>query len=137
MQNGKLLADSALVITSALPNGAASTTSSAVDLQNTANGDFAAEVEFEVSAPALVVGDLPNADTMIYDIVHSVNSDLSSPATLIENLITQTGAGGIGAAAATARFRVPNGVRRYIGVKATNSGAGDASDKSLTFTPRF
>lgn len=137
MQNANLLVDAALVQSIALPNGAASVTSAAIDFMNSANGDLKADVELLISAPLLVVGDLANADTMTYDIVHSVNADLSSPATLLDNVITQTGAGGVGAAAATATVRLPHDVRRYVGVKATNSGAGDASDKSVTLTPRF
>lgn len=137
MQNANLLVDAALVKTKALPNGAADVTSDAIDLMNSANGDFQANVELVVAAPALVVGDLADAATMTYDIVHSVNSDLSSPATLLDNVITQTGAGGAGAAAATATVRLPHNVRRYVGVKATNSGAGDASDKSVTLTAKF
>lgn len=137
MQNANLLVDAALVQSIALPNGAASVTSAAIDLMNSANGDFKADVELLVSAPLLVVGDLANGDTMTYDIVHSVNANLSSPATLFDNVITQTGAGGAGAAAATATVRLPANVRRYVGVKATNDGAGDASDKSATLTPRF
>lgn len=137
MQNSNLLVDAALVKTRALPNGAASVTSDGIDLMNSANGDFKADCELIVNAPALVVGDLADAATMTYDIVHSVNSDMSSPATLLDNVITQTGAGGAGAAAAELNVRLPSDVRRYVAVKATNSGAGDASDKSVTITPKF
>lgn len=127
-----LLKDNLLKVTEALPNGAADVTSDAIDLGHGANGDFLAGAELLITAPALVVGDLANAATMKYDIIHSDNADLSSPSTLVTAAITQTGAGGVGAAAATYYWRPPVDVKRYIGVKATNSGAGDASDKSFT-----
>lgn len=124
--------DSLLKVTKALPNGAAAVTSDAIDLGHGSRGDFIAAAELLITAPALVVGDLANGETMKYDIIHSDNSDLSSPATLVAAAITQTGAGGAGAGAATYYWHPPVDVKQYIGVKATNSGAGDASDKSLT-----
>ena len=51
---------------------------------------------------------------------------------LLHDVIVQTGAGGVGAAAATAQLALPSGVNRYVRVKATNSGSADASAKSLT-----
>lgn len=131
------LKDALMKVTKALPNGAASVTSDAIDLGHSSRGDFLANAELLITAPALVVGDLANTETMKYDIIHSDNSDLSSPATLITAAITQTGAGGAGAAAATYSWRPPVDVKRYIGVKATNSGAGDASDKSMTLEMVF
>ncbi|MCY2968426.1 MAG: hypothetical protein NT069_33175, partial [Planctomycetota bacterium] len=95
-------------------------------------GDFVAQVELLISAPALAVGQLANGSTMKYDVVMSVNSDLSSPTIIAKEVIVQTGAGGAGAAAATARFRLPTNCARYVGVKATNSAAADASAASLT-----
>lgn len=127
-----ILADTQLKVTKALPNGAASTTSDAIDLASGTNGDFLAPCELLISAPALGVTPLPDAKTMKYSVVHSVNADLSSPATLAPDVLTQTGAGGAGAAAATFRFRLPTDVRRYIGVKATGSASGDASGSSMT-----
>jgi hypothetical protein len=119
-------------VTRALPTGASSVTSTAITLGNSTRGDFVAEVECLVTAPALAVGQLANASTMTYDIVHSVNSDLSSPATIAPGVIVQTGAGGVGAAAATFRWVPPTNVRGYIGLKATNSAAADASAASAT-----
>lgn len=129
------LRDAGLKVTKALPNGAASVTSDAIDTGKTStSGHQPGEVEYLLSAPALVVGDLANGETMKYDVVTGDSSDLtSSPTTLVTAAITQTGAGGVGAAAATYRFRPPTNAKRYIGFKATNSGAGDASDKSGTF----
>lgn len=131
------LKDAAVKQTKALPNGAASTTSDAIDLGHSTAGDFVADVEFKVSAPALGATPMPDAKTMKYSIVHSHNSDLSSPATLMTDIIVQTGAGGVGCAAADVTVRLPVDVRRYIGVKATGSGSGDASASSVTIEGLF
>lgn len=126
--------DANLLITKALPNGAAAVTSDAIDTGKSSTHDTqVGTVEFLLTAPALVVGDLANGDTIKYDIIWGDSADLtSSPTTYITSALVQTGAGGAGAAAATFRFRVPTSAKRYIGFKATNSGAGDASDKSAT-----
>lgn len=131
------LKDAAVKQTKALPNGAASTTSDAIDLGHSTAGDFLADVEFKVTAPALGATPLPDAKTMKYSIVHSHNADLSSPATLITDIIVQTGAGGVGAIAAEWIGRLPVDVRRYVGVKATGSGSGDASGSSVILEGLF
>ena len=125
---GPNVRDSQLIVTRALPNGAANVTSNAIDLGVVgANTDFLALCELLISAPAMGATPMPDAKTMKYDIIHSDNSDLSSPVTLIAAAITQTGAGGVGCAAATYRWKPPTNVKRYIGVKATGSAAGDAT----------
>lgn len=129
--------DTGLQVTKALPNGAASVTTDAIDLGHGANGQFLAQCELLIEAPALVVGDLADAATMKFDIVQSANSDLSSPTVVAKEVLVQTGAGGVGAAAAAARFRPATNSARYVGVKATNSGVGDASDKSVTVSLVF
>lgn len=132
-----LLKDSALEKSKALPNGAAATTCDAIDLGHGSHGDFVADVEFEIEAPALGATPMPDAKTMKYDVIHSDSSDLSGPSTLIAAAITQTGAGGAGCDAATYRFRLPTSVKRYVGVKATGSGSGNASGSSFTLRARF
>lgn len=126
------LKDEELAITLALPNGIATVASDGFDLGHGTNGDFLANCELLIEAPALVVGDLANGDTVIYDVYHDTDSAFGSETLLMDNVITQTGAGGAGAAAATAQVRLPVDVKRYVRVKASNSGAGDASDKSAT-----
>lgn len=123
--------------TKALPNGAAAATSDAIDLGHTNAGRLLADVEFLVSAPALGATPMPDGKTMIYAVVVSANSDLSSPTVLYDRLIVQTGAGGAGAAAATARFRLPTNVARYLGVRATGSASGDASGSTFTVEAMF
>lgn len=124
--------DAALKVTKALPNGAANVTSDAIDLGKTSAGDFVANVEFLLSAPALTTAQQPDAKTMIYDVLVSDNADMSVPTTLIAGAITQTGAGGAGAAAATYKFKLPTNTKRYLAIKATGSAVGDSSAKSLT-----
>jgi len=123
--------DANLKKTIALPNGAATVATAGIDLQNGSKGDFVAECELEIVAPALDVGDLPNTETMIYHVYAAASSDFSDETLLYGNVITQTGAGGAGAAAQTKQVRLPVDVDRYLRVKAVNSGAGDASDKSV------
>lgn len=124
--------DTQLEQTKALPNGAATVASTGFDTQVGAKGDLLATMELEISSPALTTGELPDTETMIYDVYHDTASDFSGEALLMDNVLTQTGAGGAGAAAASTKVRLPVDVNRYVRVKATNSGAGDASGKTLT-----
>lgn len=125
--------DALLKVTKALPNGAASTTSSALDLGMSANGQFLAQCELLVTVPALSTAQQPDAKVQTYFIVESDNSDLSSPVVVCRlEKLTQTGAGGAGAAGATQRYRPSTNSKRYIGVKSTGSAAGDASGVSMT-----
>ncbi len=129
---GYSVRDNAHKVTKALPNGAAATTSDAIDLGLTARSDFTAPCELLITAPALGATPLPDAKTMKYDILMSDQSNLGTPTTLVAAAITQTGASSAGAVGAEYRFRLPTGVKRYIGVKATGSGSGDASGSSFT-----
>jgi len=129
------LKDAALEVTKALPNGAASVNSAGIDLGLATEGQHLSECELVIEAPALATADLPDTKTMTYKVEHS--ADNSSYADLFLSVIVQTGAGGAGAVAATKRLRLPVDVRRYVRVTATNSGTGDASDKSLTAGLRF
>lgn len=130
--------DAELIETKALPNGAASIYSDPIDLGAlSAAGARLHSGELLLSAPALATADLGDAATMTYDLQMDNDSAFGSPTTLIAGIIVQTGAGGAGAAAASARFRVPTNCERYVRAKATNSAAGDASDKSLTLSLVF
>jgi hypothetical protein len=126
-----LARDAKLIKSIALPNGAATVTSAAIELGNRVGNDFVADCELLITAPALVVGDLANSATMTYNIQQSVDSG-STWTTHEAGAIIQTGAGGVGAAGATRRFRFPTTVGSQIRLQVTNSGAGDASDKSAT-----
>jgi hypothetical protein len=132
-QAGHNVRDAALKLTKALPNGAATIYSDSIDTGTGTTGSQLADVEFLLSAPALVVGDLANGDTMKYSILSDTVDPIDGSSTvLFADCITQTGAAGAGAAAATFRFKLPTTAARLVGFKAVNSGAGDASDKSAT-----
>lgn len=130
--------DASLVATKALPNGAASTSTDAFDLGPlTDRGVRNLPCDLYIEAPALATADLGNGDTMIYKIEADNDPAFGSPTTLVAAAITQTGANAAGAAAATYRYRLPDDCERYVRVTATNSAAGDASDKSMTASLLF
>lgn len=123
--------DANLKQTKALHSGAGSDSITGFDLGLTTKSDFVTPCELLLTAPALTTSALPDAGTMIYTVETDDNSSFSS-ATNLGTILTQTGAGGAGAAAATARWKPPTNVERYIRVKATKSGTGDASGVSMT-----
>lgn len=127
-----LRGDASLKVTKALPNGAAAVTSDFIDLGHTVNGDHLAEVELLIEAPVQATGILGDAATMKFDVLSSASADGSSPTTIAKEVLVQTGAGGAGAAANSARFRFPSNVARYVGVKCTKSAAGDSSASVMT-----
>jgi len=134
--------DGALARVVALPNGAATVTSASLDVgPQTKYGTIVGEFEFRLTLPVLTTAQLPDGAVMRYDILASANADLSSPVILIggantDNL-SQTGAGGNGAGGATYRFRVPSNAPRYVGYRAVNSGAGNASGASAVLEMMF
>jgi hypothetical protein len=129
--------DAALKVTKALPNGAATVYSDGIDLGHGSKGDFLAEVEFKISAPALTTTQQPDAKTLTYTIQHDDAVGFGTVADLYPGVIVQLGAGGAGAAAATFTARLPVDVKRYVRVKAVGSASGDASGSSLTFEVLF
>lgn len=126
------LGDKLLTVTKALPNGAASITTDGIDLETT-GGEFLADVEFEVIAPALNSTLLPDTQTITYIVETSADAAFGAITTFISSLMVQTGAGGVGAAAVTKRFRLPTTALRYVRIKATKTGAANASTASVTF----
>jgi hypothetical protein len=124
--------DALLKVTKALPNGAASVTTDAIDTEKlNAAGHQPGNIEFEVAAPALSSSMLTSGNTMTYKALFSAASNLSSPKTL--TIGVQTGANpGSGAAADTFKFRLPSDALRFVGVQATNSAAGNASTVEMT-----
>ncbi len=128
------LKDAGLINADALPNGATTVNGTAFDLGAISDrGAFLADCELEISAPALTTSELPDSQTMTYDVQASTTSDFSSGnKDLGKGVLVQTGAGGAGAAAAVERFRLPSNCPRYVRINATNSGAGNASGKSMT-----
>jgi hypothetical protein len=131
------VADKELNRTKALPNGAANVSTDVLDLGHGTMGRLLAQMEFLVSAPAMNTTEMPNSKTMIYSIETDNDVAFGSPTVVNAALITQTGAGGVGCAAASARFRLPTNCERYVRIKATGSAAGNSSTATMTFQPLF
>ncbi len=113
--------------TGAAPAGALTSYSTGMDLGNSARGDLVAGMEILVSAPAQTVGRLPDTQTIAYSLQMDHDSAFGSPTDILGTLITQTGAGGAGAVAATAQVRLPVHCERYLRLKMVKTGAADAS----------
>jgi hypothetical protein len=129
------LKDTQLKISRALPAAASSAVTSAasLDLGHGTSGNPVFKGELLLSAPALTTVMLPDTRTMTYDIIESANSDLSSPNVIAPGVLVQTGAGGVGAAATTFRFKPASNARRYYGVRIT-SGASTTDSSTTTAT---
>ncbi len=127
--------DAALKISRALPNGAATVYASpGIDLGKvTSQGTNPGEMEFLLSAPAVDTTQCPDAKTLKYSILlDTVDPIDGSSVAEYTDLITQTGAGGAGAAAATKKFRIRSDANRIVGFKIVGSASGDASGVSAT-----
>lgn len=122
------LRDDQLTKTVALPNGAASTTSSGIDLGSSRQ---MAGAEILVIAPALGVTPLANSKTMTYAIEFSADPSFGSVSRTITAGV-QTGAGGVGAVADEYRVGLESTADRYCRLKVTGSAAGDASGSTAT-----
>jgi len=139
------LTDASLSTTTALPSSAnTAVTGAATDTLNSSYADTAQRMEWEIDAPALNTTQLPNNAMMSYAVVMSASSNMGSPVLIYDNVIQQTGAGGAGAAAATARFRLPfqpggqNSTLRYLAIRATGAnGNANCAASSYTLLPRF
>lgn len=126
------LKDALLKVTRALPNGAANVTSTFLPTGKGSSASVPPPGEFIISSPALATGVMADTATLTYDVLVSDNADGSNPVTVYKSVLVQTGAGGAGCAAATARFRLPSDTKAYVGIKATKSGAGDATASNAT-----
>lgn len=127
--------DALLKLSRLLPASTAAVTSTAIDTGASTGDAFqGGDVEYLLTAPLVTTAQLPDAKLFTYSISCSANADLSSPTVLITGAIVQTGAGGVGAAAATYRFRLPSNASRYIffTVTPSASGTGDASGATAT-----
>jgi len=124
----------------ALGTSGNSTRSAQIDLGTATTGALNArleDMELEIVAPALTVAQLANGQTVVYSIQHSATSGAGWTA-LSGTLLTQTGAGGVGAAASVARYRLPSTAWRYINLIATTSAAaGNPSTANGELKVRF
>jgi len=138
MTDNYQIRDATLIKTKALPNGAAAVNSDGLDVGlRGARGALLEDCELEIVAPILTTTELPDTKTMTYKVVCDADVAFGSPKTLGDGVLVQLGAGGTGAAAATARFRLPTDCEQYVRVTATNSGTGNASGKSMTVALKF
>ncbi len=119
----------------ALPDSASGVVNTAsIDLE--AHENFLADCEFEISAPAMTVTMLPNADTATFSVQDS--ADDASFSEILDQVLVQLGAGSAGAVAQTKRFRVPTDVRRYVRVTCTlSNGCTDSSAVTFTLKAMF
>jgi len=126
-----LVKDKLLSVSKALPNGAATIATDGLDLGLSAKSDNREPVELLIEAPALAGGAMADAKTMKSEGFHDTDAAFGSEVSLYGIVLTQTGAGGAGCAAATKRVALPTDVKRYVRVKATGSAAGDASGSNV------
>ncbi len=129
--------DASLKQTQALPAAASTSTAcTGFDLMNNAvvagQAAIVGRFELQITAPALSTTELPDTKTCTYSIEHADTSNFASPVVLADKVILQTGAGGVGAAAVTAQFRLPTTVKRYVRVKAS-LGANTTDSSSASF----
>lgn len=129
------LRDTALKVTKALPNGAATITSDGIQIQDTATNQraYQGDIELLVTCPALTVTELADTQTITYTIETSDASAFGSGVVVISTTAVQTGAGGAGSAATSLRVRPNTDVKAYVRAKAVKTGASNASTSSLTF----
>jgi hypothetical protein len=133
---GFLMKDALLKVTRALPGAAGATVnSSAIDLEETTRGDFLANAEILITAPALTTTILPDTRTMTYTLYHDTDSAFGTETPVFGSTgqILQTGAGGAGAVTATFRGRLPTTVKRYLRLKIT-SGASTTDGSATSAT---
>lgn len=122
--------DALLAATWALSNGAGSTNSGGLRLDNSSRGDFTADHEIELTAPALTTAQLPDGETMRYQVETDDDAAFGSVTVVYEGVLIQAGAGGAGAAAVTRKFRLPSNVQANVRLKAVKTGTGNASTVS-------
>lgn len=117
----------------ALPEADSTSYSTAIDLGSDAyKGE---NMELEVTVPDLTVTHLPNDDTLT---VNLVAGSTSTPTTVVQSIVTYTGAGGAGATGSTKRVRLPSNVGRYIRVQfVAAGGTGDMSAVDAVVGLRF
>lgn len=130
--------DNSLKLTRALPNGAATVYSTGLDTGVGPQGSQPANVEYLLSAPAMNATEMPDGKTMIYSILTDTVAPIDGSSTVLyPSVLTQTGAGGAGCAAATFRFKLPSTATRILGFRAVGSASGNATTASATLEAVF
>ena len=126
--------DADKTVVKTLPAAAANANTPTIDLEQTIGG-IIESIAFEIALPALP--DLVDAKTVIVTVQDSADNVAF---TALDPAISTSvvGAGGIGSAAKTVRFRLPPHARRYIQLNlAVLAAGGDNTAKSVTFSALF
>lgn len=124
------LLDGSHIKTQALPAANASNAAASIDLGSPTLGPVADDLEFEVSVEALP--SLANATTVTVTIADSADNSTFAAIPSLATLVL-TGAGGVGAAAASRRYKLPPTTRQFVRVQAAVlTGAGDNTAKSYS-----
>lgn len=122
--------------TVALSNGAGTVKGAGIRVGCGTPDDFPLNCEFKITAPALTTTLLPDTETMKYSLITADTDtfdDDGTLAVLLPDVITQTGAGGAGAAEKSWQGRAPiGGMRAYVGLRVVKTGTGNASAVSAT-----
>jgi len=129
------LLDSSLSVTTALPAAGATANSASIDLRQTTADTINEQFEVQVLLPAT-----PSlADTKNVTITFQDSADNSSFAAIPElATLVVTGAGGVGASAATRTVRLPSSARRYLRIsQAVDSAGGSNTGVSTTLQLLF
>lgn len=121
-------------ITVVLPATASLSTFTTVIDTGNIDGDFLAESELLLTTPTLTTAQLPDADTVTYNIQTSTDSSFGGTLVLASSFVVQTGAGAAGSTGSTKRFRLPTNVQRYVRVQASAGTAAGANLTSSSFT---
>lgn len=128
---GFAVQDAALQVTKSMPASNTTAVSTGIDLGHGLKGDFLANMELQVSVDAMTTGQLGDAATHTFDIEHDTDPAFGTTAAIMKGVLVQTGAGGVGAAAAAASVRLPVDVKRYVRAKVTKSDNVNASAKNF------
>ncbi len=124
--------------TATLPAAAGSTFSAGIDM-NPSGAPFGLRgMCLWAGAPALTTTQLPNGQTMVYDLQVATDAAFTTPVTQAAAVIAQTGAGGVGSAGATGKAEIaPQSSYRFARLKATGSASiGDCSALLATLHAR-
>jgi hypothetical protein len=130
-ERARNLVDAKLTATNALPAAGASANGTSIDL---GNGPLSPEsIELEGSIPA--TPSLVDAKTIIIKLQDSADNSSFADIAACGAITIATGAGGVGAAAAKTRWRLPSNARRYVRQVATVlASGGDNTAVSTTLS---
>jgi len=127
--------DAALIVAIALPAAGATANSTAIDLGSSQPGQLVNDFDVLIEVPA--VPNLVDAKTITLNLQDSDDNVTFADIPEVADLV-MTGAGGVGAAAASQRVKLPISVRRYLRLSPTVLAAGgDSTAVSATLSLVF